>query len=137
MPHIAEYAQSVTLNVNSVTAALELRGDLEPMNELIGYLPTPSRRRVVAFPALLPLLFAFSVTTSPLVLHDPTRELRGSGAVSVWGLPTRRGQRISLREARMMALRVMAETEMRLQAEREEEFRLFITFDEDEAPTAA
>lgn len=94
-----------------------------------------NRSRARSLPGYL--LFAFSVTTSPVAFVDPMLEMRSSGVFSSWGVARRRGQKVSLREARLLALRVMTETESRLRDERASDFRFFISFDQDGAPTAA
>jgi hypothetical protein len=53
------------------------------------------------------------------------QSLRNSGVVSVWGKIRRRGTRISLSKARLLAFQLLAETEARIQNEREAEQRLF------------
>jgi len=88
-------------------------------------------QRLAAMPVILPILLAFSASSVPLITPNPTSELRRSGAASVWALDRRRAQRISLRDARLLALRILAATETRLREERSAEFKFFLTFEED------
>lgn len=131
-----DYNEPATLSADTLSATLILHSD-EEQRGAIASRSAIAHRRPLALVSLLPFLFTVSVTTTPLVLLDPSRELRSSGAASVWGLSRRRGKRISLREARLLALRILAETEERLQRERKAEFEFFISFDEDELPTTA
>jgi hypothetical protein len=83
-------------------------------------------------------VLAVTAATVPLTFFDIQHELRRSGSSSVtWTVRRRRGQVITLREARQIALRVFAETERRLQEDRAAEGRFFAVYgaDEDAAPT--
>jgi hypothetical protein len=71
---------------------------------------------------MLPIALTFSVISSSVVIEDPAQRLRNSGAVSVWGRIRRRGTRVSLAHARLRALQILAETEARIQLERQQEF---------------
>jgi hypothetical protein len=95
----------------------------------------PPRRRFVGFPVLLPMLFSLSIST-PVGLQDPTSELRGSGAASVWRSWRRRRQRMSLRDARLLALHVLADTERRLENERLADFLFFVSLDDERSTTS-
>lgn len=87
-----------------------------------------------AIAAILPFLLTFSVTTTPVVIVDPSQSLRSSGAVSIWGRIRRRGTRISLAQARLLAFKLLAETDARIQNEREAEQRLFFASEDYETP---
>lgn len=79
---------------------------------------------------ILPIAITCSAISSPIVVEDPAQRLRNSGAVSVWGRIRRRGKRLSLADARLRALMILAETEARIQQERKEEFASYFA-DED------
>jgi hypothetical protein len=88
-------------------------------------------QRLVAMPVILPVLLAFSAATVPLTTPNPTNELRRSGAASVWTLDRRLAKRISLRDARLLALQILAATDARLRDERTAQFKFFLSFEED------
>lgn len=71
---------------------------------------------------VLPIALTLSVISSSVVIEDPAQRLRNSGAVSVWGRIRRRGTKLSLADARLRALMILAETEARIQLERQQEF---------------
>lgn len=91
-----------------------------------------------ALRGLAPWLLALSVATVPITYYNPIADVRRSGAVSaLQALRARRGRRVSLAQARTIALRIMAETEARLQEERLAESRFLLAFDEDAAAVSA
>jgi hypothetical protein len=71
---------------------------------------------------VLPIALTLSVISSSVVIEDPAQRLRNSGAVSVWGRIRRRVTKLSLADARLRALMILAETEARIQLERQQEF---------------
>jgi hypothetical protein len=81
-----------------------------------------SSTQAMAALLLLPIALTFSVISSSVVIEDPAQRLRNSGAVSVWGRIRRRAARLSLADARLRALNILAETEVRIQRERQQEF---------------
>ena len=82
---------------------------------------------------LAPLFLAFSVATVPIELYNPRNELQRSGVVSaLQALRPRLGKRITLSEARSLALQIYANAESRLREERVAEAELFLSFDEDD-----
>lgn len=79
-------------------------------------------------------LFLASAMTAPISIVDFGQQLRRSGSSSItWELRRRRGKRITLSEARQLALSILAETERRLRDERSREARfvLELWYDED------
>ena len=133
MPSEPGYDQPATTNLSSLSAAIVFETPAAGFAPATG--PTSGFRLRPAFavPTLLPMLFAFSVASVPVVVPNPTAELRRSGALSIGNFDRRRGQRISISEARLLALRVLATTEARLRSERMAEFQFFLTFDEDQS----
>jgi hypothetical protein len=80
----------------------------------------------------LPGLILAAVLTAPIKYFDPTRELHRSGSCSYMIELTLSSRRLSLREARELALRVSAEIERGLRDERFSEARfLAALWDED------
>ena len=69
------------------------------------------------------LFFALATLTSTGINLDPSADLRRSIATPgiSWSVQQRRGRRISLREARKIALRILEETEREFQEERSAE----------------
>lgn len=85
-----------------------------------------------AFATLLPWFLTVSGWTTPLYYFDPRRELTRSGASSImWAVPSRAARRISLREARQIALGILSHTERELQRERAVEAGFLLTLWED------
>jgi hypothetical protein len=84
-------------------------------------------------------LLALSTLTAPVVFVDLQRELLRSGSSSLfYPIRRRKGQLISIAEARQLALRISDETERRLQRERATEaFFLLASWEEVERPTDA
>ena len=81
------------------------------------------------------LVFALSGITTPTSWFDPREEFRRSGSYSVYFEPRRRrGRRISLAEARQIALRAIEKSEQRLRSERAEE-ALFLSSLWENAPS--
>jgi hypothetical protein len=72
------------------------------------------------FPAVGTLLIALGSLTRATYLEPPSEESR-TVAFYAQGIRRRRGVRISLREARELALRVMAEAERQIREERARE----------------
>lgn len=72
------------------------------------------------------VMLAFATLTSP---HVPINEYadyrRTSSAPIIWNVP-HRGRRISLREARKLALKILEETERELREERSAEARFLL-----------
>ena len=78
-------------------------------------------------------VLAVTAATTPIAYFDARHELRRSLASSiVWTMQRKRGQRISLREARRIALDVLAATEQRLHEERIAEARFLLQVWDDE-----
>src|SRR5262245_45556203 len=76
--------------------------------------PTPILQR-----GLSNLLVAIAAFTTTNIYVDPSVELlRSATSPVVWQFSRRRGRRISLREARDLALQIFEETERNLQQER-------------------
>jgi hypothetical protein len=71
-----------------------------------------------------PLLMAVAAFTTPLAYKDPVREFPRSGVSVMYSEALRRRKKISLLQARQLALVVLAESERRREIEREEERRL-------------
>jgi hypothetical protein len=74
-----------------------------------------------------------TVATAPITFADVSQELRRSGSSSLaWSGWRRRGQVITLREARLLAMQILVRTESRLHEDRAAEGRLLqYAFDED------
>lgn len=72
------------------------------------------------------LVLAVAAITSPHIsiseLPNPSQSV---SSVIVWGIP-RKGRKISLREARQIALRILEETERDLRAERSAEAKFLL-----------
>lgn len=78
-------------------------------------------------------ILAATVATTPMTYYDPVLEQRKSGASSIiWTYRRKHGQPISVAEARQIALRIMEETEQRLNQERMSEAQFLLSFWEDE-----
>lgn len=90
----------------------------------------PLSTHAMATMLMLPFALTFSVITSSVVVENPSQSLRNSGAVSVWGRIRRRGKRLSLGDARLLALRILAETETRIQNERQVEYASLFAADD-------
>ena len=79
------------------------------------------------------LALAFSVLTGPVQYVDQRTLNTLSGAASVvWEVRRRRGQAITLREARAIALKMLAEAEREIRADWQLEARRFATLWENE-----
>jgi len=77
------------------------------------------------------LFLAVAAITAPHVYITETPILRRSvSSAVIWGIP-RKGRKISLREARQIALRILAETERELREERSAEARFLLSAWED------
>ena len=77
------------------------------------------------------LFLAVAACTAPHVYVNETPNLSQSvSSAVVWGIP-RKGRKISLREARQIALRILAETERELKEERASEARFLLSAWED------
>jgi len=128
MRHFPAYEQPTVTNVTSGVSFVDpsTQSATQPGQTL-----ATRTHRLTAMPVLLPFLLAFSAATVPLLNPNPTSELRRSGAASVWTIDRRRAKRISLRDARLLALQILATTEARLRDERTAEFKFFLSFEED------
>lgn len=115
----------------SLSSGIALTDQPSPAATQPGVALATRTQRLAAMPVILPILLAFSAASVPLITPNPTSELRRSGAASVWTLDRRRAQRISLRDARLLALHILAATEARLRDERTAEFKFFLTFEDD------
>ena len=100
--------------------------------------PSISQTRQLRWPAsVTPWLIAATVLTAPITYSYPTHDLGRSQSSSLTrAVAPRPGQRISLREARRMALQLSAETESRLTEERLAESRFLSRPWEDESADA-
>jgi hypothetical protein len=114
---------SSPIRIQSTGYAAQLNRSGSPLEKSL----TP---QAMAALLVLPIAITCSVISSSIVVEDPTQRLRDSGAVSVWGRTRRRGKRLSLGDARLRALMILAETEARIQQERKEEFASYFA-DED------
>ena len=114
---------SSPIRIQSTGYAAQLNRSGSPLEKSL----TP---QAMAALLMLPIAITCSVISSSIVVEDPAQRLRDSGAVSVWGRIRRRGKRLSLADARLRALMILAETEARIQQEREEEFASYFA-DED------
>ncbi len=86
---------------------------------------------------LAPWLLAFTVLTAPITYSPQLPEFCRSHSSSLSrAVESRRGQRISLREARQIALQTLADTERRLKEERAAEARFLLGPWEDENSSA-
>lgn len=82
-------------------------------------------------------VIAVTASTTPVGYIDIRQEFRRSGASSiVWTAQRKRGHPISLRQAREIALAVLADTERRLEEERSSEARFLLELWDDEAAAA-
>src|ERR1017187_233737 len=97
----------------------------------------PDAARTVRFSALgmVPRLLLAAVLTSPVMFFNPEEESRMSGAYSaLFRRDTRTRKRITLRQARLLALQVLAETEDGIRRDRLVEARLLASiWDEEQA----
>jgi hypothetical protein len=69
----------------------------------------------------LPGWLLAATLTAPVIYFDPHREFVRSDLYSTVGIATLKQRRLSLRAARQLAMRILAETEQRLWQERAEE----------------
>jgi len=100
--------------------------------------PIISQTRQLGWPAsVTPWLLAATVLTAPITYSYPTHEFGRSQSSSLTrAVASRPGQRISLREARQLALQISAETDSRLAEERRAESRFLSRPWEDESADA-
>ena len=99
-------------------------------------LPAPEASMRLMWSNIGRWVIAIAAATTSIGYFDPRNELRRSCASSiVWTARRKSGRPISLREARQIALQVLAETERRLAEERAAEARFLLVLWEDEAPS--
>jgi len=115
------------LSQASVSSSVSISNSGLPSHPDNAEAPSTPMRVPHAIAAVLPFALTFSVITSPVAIIDPNHNLRRSGAVSIWGGIRRRGTRISFAQARLLALKLLVETDARIQNEREAEQRLFFS----------
>ena len=74
---------------------------------------------------VIPVLFA-SVLTSGVTYNQPSQQARYASCSLFSPFRRRKGRRVSLQEARMVALRVYAEAEQQLRSEQTEEAQFIL-----------
>ncbi|MBS1789436.1 MAG: hypothetical protein JST85_17050 [Acidobacteria bacterium] len=88
--------------------------------------PTRSSRPSMLFWGMQNLVLAVAAITAPQVsLYETPNPSQSVSTRIVWGIP-RKGRRISLREARQIALRILEETERELWEERSAEAKFLL-----------
>lgn len=97
--------------------------------------PDAARAFRFSAPGMVPRLLLAAVLTSPVMFFNPEEESRLSGAYSaLFRRDARTRRRITLRQARLLALQVLAETEDGIRRDRLVEARLLASiWDEEQA----
>ena len=78
-------------------------------------------------------IVAVAALTAPITYLDPRDEFRRSVSSAItWRIRQRRGERISLKEARQIALKILADAKQALRKERAAEARLLLDLWDDD-----
>lgn len=126
--------ETATITLSTSPSQLAAWTDLEIVThwpyQTVQQLCQPRQRTRVsdALHGIIGLLFAATVTTSAVQYVDYRRELRRNvSSPIIYTVRRRRGQPLTLREARQLAFDILAATDSRLQQERTAEARFLLT----------